>query len=441
MRHLAIISEHASPLTASGDPQGGRQNEYVAQIAERAVTHGFAVDVFTRRDDPNIPEMIPWRPGVRVVHLDAGPARTIDRDELLPHMGDFAERFLEFVRREQTQYSILHANYWMSGYVAAIVKRALGIPFVITFHALGKVRRTHAAPSENFPTARPIIEERVIQEADAILASCPDDEHDLCTLYDAPSSRVSMIPIGVDLERFHAMPKSCARAALDLPANGDILLSVGRIVPQRGFDDVIRALGNMKRRHTMTPRLIIAGEAPRPTDDFGGDEVARLRHVAREEGVEEQISFVGCCSPEDLCSYYSAADLYLTAPRYEPFGLTVLEAMACGTPVVGTRVGGLKYSVQHGHTGLLVPPQDPAALGDVTARLLRSPDERSILSRQAQARARTAFSWTDVVSRVTRVYEDVMERAERSTQVPAGAPVLRIRPHAPAPEYQERATA
>jgi glycosyltransferase involved in cell wall biosynthesis len=250
-----------------------------------------------------------------------------------------------------------------------------------------------------------------------------------------------MIPIGVDLERFHAMPKSCARAALDLPANGDILLSVGRIVPQRGFDDVIRALGNMKRRHTMTPKLIIAGEAPRPTDDFGGDEVARLRHVAREEGVEEQISFVGCCSPEDLCAYYSAADLYLTAPRYEPFGLTVLEAMACGTPVVGTRVGGLKYSVQHGHTGLLVPPQDPAALGDVTARLLRSPDERSILSRQAQARARTAFSWTDVVSRVTRLYGDVMERSERSTQIPAGAPVLRIRPHAPSPEYQERATA
>ncbi|MEO7966205.1 MAG: glycosyltransferase, partial [Gemmatimonadaceae bacterium] len=131
MWHLAIISEHASPLAASGDPHAGRQNEYVAQIAERAVTHGFAVDVFTRRDTPNVPEMIPWRPGVRVVHLDAGPARVVDRDELLPHMGDFAERFLEFVRREQMQYDILHANYWMSGYVAAIVKRALGIPFVI----------------------------------------------------------------------------------------------------------------------------------------------------------------------------------------------------------------------------------------------------------------------------------------------------------------------
>jgi D-inositol-3-phosphate glycosyltransferase len=442
MRHLAIISEHASPLVLPDVPQAGRQNEYVAQVAERAVAHGYAVDVFTRRVAPDAAEMIPWRPGVRIVHIDAGPARVIDRDELLPHMGDFAERMLEFVRREQMQYDVMHANYWMSGYVAAIVKRALGIPFVITFHALGKVRRTHAAPSDGFPTARPIIEERVMQEADAILATSPEEEHDLCMHYDAPASRISVVPCGVDLERFHTIPRSCARSSLDLPATGDMLLGVGRLIPQKGFDDLIRAFAQLRRRHMLTPRLVIVGESMRNAEEFGPDELARLRHVAREENVEEYVTFAGACSQEELCAYYCASDVFVTAPRYEPFGLTALEAMACGTPVVGTRVGGLKFSVQHGHTGLLVPPQDPTALADVVARLLKTPEERAILGRQGQQRARAAFSWNDIVSRLTHVYGDVVERSEREASLPATAPVLRIRPHAPAPEYQpERATA
>jgi D-inositol-3-phosphate glycosyltransferase len=162
--------------------------------------------------------------------------------------------------------------------------------------------------------------------------------------------------------------------------------------------------------------------------------------VAREENVEDQVTFAGGCTQEELAAYYNAADLYVTAPRYEPFGLTALEAMACGTPVVATRVGGLKFTVQHGHSGMLVPPQDPAAMGEVVARLLRTPEERAILGRQALQRARSSFSWSDIASRVTRLYGDVVERTGRGAQLPAGAPVLRIRPHAPAPEYQERAS-
>lgn len=441
MRHLAIISEHASPLLAGGEPEAGRQNEYVAQLAERAVQHGFAVDVFTRRTDPGLPEMIPWRPGVRVVHVDAGPPRMLPREELLPCMGEFAERVLEFTRRDQVRYDVMHANSWTAGYVAAIIKRAMGVPFVVTFHALGKVRRQHAS-ADGFPMARPIIEERVMQEADAIIAACPDDEHALCTLYDVSGSRLSAIPLGVDLDRFRPVTRASARGALDLPANDTLLLSVGRLVPHKGFDDVIRALGVLRRKHHLSPRWLVIGDQPARAADEPADELARLRHLAREEGVSDRVQFLSSCPPERLPTYYAAADLFLTAPRYEPFGVTAIEAMACGTPVIGTRVGGLKLTVQHGLSGLLVPPQDPGAFAEAVATMIRSPEERATLGRQGLHWVRGNFGWADVVTRITRLYAEVVDRTQRVPVHAGDAPVLRIRPHpAAAAEFRTRASA
>lgn len=279
-----------------------------------------------------------------------------------------------------------------------------------------------------------------MQEADAIIASCPDDEQALSTLYDVPCSRITSIPLGVDIERFHPVTRASARAALNLPASGDLLLSVGRLVPHKGFDDIIRSLGVLKRKHHLSPRWLVIGDAVHQPGDNTTDELSRLRHVARDEGVEEQVSFVGTSPADDLPTYYGAADLYLTAPRYEPFGLTAIEAMACGTPVIGTRVGGLKLTVQHGLSGLLVPPQDPNAFAEAVATLLRAPDERATLSRQGLHWVRNSFAWSDIATRLTRLYTEVADRATRPSERD-GASVLRIRPHTTAAEFQARASA
>lgn len=435
MRHLAIISEHASPIATLGGAEAGGQNEYVAQIAQRVAAHGYCVDVFTRREDPEAPEIVQWRPGVRLVHVQAGPARKISREDLLPYMSEFADRVIAFAKRERIRYDVTHANYWMSGLVAAIMKRALGVPFVVTFHSLSKVRRQFHSDADRFPVSRPIIEEQVISDADTIIAECPQDEQDLCTLYDAAPSRIAVIPCGVDTEHFRPLSAPYARKALGLSPQGDLLVTVGRLVPRKGTDDAIRALGVLKREHKLEPQLLIVGGEVVQAGEQETPEVVRLRRIARDETVEDQVTLVGPRGRDELGCYYSAADICLTTPWYEPFGMTPLESMACGTPVVGTRVGGIKHTVQHGTTGLLVPPHDPRAIATAVARLLRAPEERAAFAQAGLARARVAFSWTDIIARLVRTYQDAEARtpaprayASRAPRLPAMSAVA----HAPA---------
>jgi hypothetical protein len=192
-KRVAIISEHASPLAAAGGVDSGGQNIYVAQVARQLARLGYSVDVFTRRDRESLPEVLDWRPGVRVVHVPAGPARYVRKEELLPLMGEFASYVREFARQHGS-YSVAHANFFMSGLAAMELKSALGVPFAVTFHALGRVRRLHQGEADQFPAERLAIEDEIIARADAIIAECPQDKTDLTTLYRADPDHVSIVP-------------------------------------------------------------------------------------------------------------------------------------------------------------------------------------------------------------------------------------------------------
>jgi D-inositol-3-phosphate glycosyltransferase len=406
-RRLALISEHASPLAVLGGTDAGGQNVYVAQVARHLAREGDRVDVYTRRDRPDLPDTVEFAPGVRVIHVPAGPPGPIAKEDLLTHMAAFTAWMLTRLRRGGT-YDLVHANFFLSGLVAAELKEALGLPFVVTFHALGRVRRQFQGSADRFPDDRFRIEDRIVAEADRIVAECPQDEEDLIRLYNADPARISIVPCGFDPAEFEPMSRPLARLDLGLDPAEPILLQLGRMVPRKGVDTAIRAVARLESDHDVRARLLVVGGAEREPDPVGTPELGRLAGVAREEGIADRVVFVGRRDRHELRTYYNAADIFVSAPWYEPFGITPLEAMACGIPVVGSRVGGIKYSVRDGETGYLVPPNDPAALAERIAHLYRHPKLLSVLGRQGVRRVHDLFTWERVANGLAAVYDEVL---------------------------------
>ncbi|MFL5779259.1 MAG: glycosyltransferase [Chloroflexota bacterium] len=407
-RRIALISDHASPLATLGGIDAGGQNVYVDHLARQLARIGHEVDVFTRRDAPDLPPVVQRARGVRVIHVDAGPPEPVEKEALHPYMPAFAAAMRERLAADPRRYDLVHANFWLSGMVAVELKHALDLPFVITFHALGRVRRQFQGADDRFPDDRFTVEEEIVREADAVIAECPQDEEDLIRLYDADPDRVAVVPCGFDPEEFRPMSRPLARLELDLDPSERILLQLGRIVPRKGIDNVIEALARLERDHDMPARLLVVGGPDREPDVDGTPELARLAGVAEAEGVRERVTFVGRRDREELATYYNAADIFLSTPWYEPFGITPLEAMACGTPVVGSNVGGIKFSVRDGETGYLVPPRDPDALAERMAHLYRNPKLLAHLGRQGIRRVHDLFTWERVAGSVAELYEEVL---------------------------------
>ena len=418
-RRIALISEHASPLSILGGVDSGGQNVYVGQLAKHLAGIGYEVDVFTRRDHDLLPKVSEWMAGVRIVHVPAGPAQFVCKEDLLPYMGQFTKWMLRYMRRQKQPYDLIHANFWMSGMVAAGIKRQTGIPFVVTFHALGRVRRQFQQGADTFPDARFAMEDRIIAAANHLIAECPQDEEDLINLYNADPATVTIIPCGFDLSELWPLAKPLARVALGLPPEKPVVLHVGRMVPRKGVDNVIRGFARLVHAHGIAARLLIVGGESDIPDPVITPEIGRLQEITVAEGVADRVIFTGRQGREALKTYYSAADVFVTTPWYEPFGITPLEAMACGTPVIGANVGGIKFTVRDGETGYLVPPNDPNALGERLAYLYAHPKVLSVYRRQAIRRANDLFTWKRVTDAVAALYEEVLTaaRPERVAEV------------------------
>jgi len=420
MKRIAMISEHASPLAMLGGVDAGGQNVYVGQLARHLASIGYEVDVITRRDSPLLPETAEWVRGVRIVHVPAGPPEFVRKEDLLPHMEEFTANVLRLARRQRRGYALAHANFWMSGLVAADVKQATGLPFVVTFHALGRVRRAFQRAADQFPDTRFAIEDRIVAEADQIIAECPQEEEDLIRYYNADPARITIVPGGFDPTEFWPISKALARVSLGLNPDEPAILQLGRLVPRKGVDTVVRGFARLRREHGINARLLIVGGDSNDPDPSLTPEIGRLRGVARDEGVEDAVVFVGRRGREVLKYYYSAADVFVTTPWYEPFGITPLEAMACGTVVVGANVGGIKFTVRDGETGYLVAPDDPAAIAERIAHLYRHPRLMNVFRRQAIKRANDLFTWEHVANGVATVYEDVLIAGDPRRREQAG---------------------
>jgi D,D-heptose 1,7-bisphosphate phosphatase len=405
-RRIAMISEHASPLGSLGGADSGGQNVYVAQVAVHLARQGDQVEVFTRREDPEIAEAVECE-GFRVVHVPAGPPQRIRKEELLPYMPQFTEWMLNYCRRKN-RFDCIHANFWMSALVGADLQTALGIPLIVTFHALGKVRRQFQGAADGFPDERFAIEERVMREAVRIIPECPQDEEDQVLLYGADRQKMRIVPCGFDAVEFWPLDKAECRRKLGLPVDVPIVLQLGRMVERKGIDNVVRAMAILRRQYHRQARLIVVGGESDDPDPTVTPEIGRLQRIAAEENATDLVTFVGRRGRQMLRFFYNAADVFVTTPWYEPFGITPLEAMACGTPVIGSNVGGIKYTVSDGETGFLVPPRDPDALAAKLALLFSQSGLRRAMGRQAIRRANNYFTWRKVAQAISHVYDEAI---------------------------------
>lgn len=421
MQRIALISDHASPLALLGGVDSGGQNVYVANLARQLSRLGRAVDVFTRRDNPLQRLVVNWLPKVRVIHLEAGPARYVPKEAMLPYMDEFADSLLAFAARERQRYDVLHANFFMSGHAARRVAARWGVPHVITFHALGAVRRLAQGGADRFPSQRVDIERELMHEADRVIAECPQDRLDMLEYYGADPARIDVVPCGFDPKDLYPQDRTAARRQLGWHPQAYTVLQLGRLVPRKGIDNVIRGIQCLREVHGVPATLYVVGGNAEDPNPVATPEIGRLAALAAELGIEDAVKFVGRRGRDRLRTLYSAADVFVTTPWYEPFGITPIEAMACGTPVIGSAVGGIRHTVRDGVTGLLVPPEDPAALAGSLAALAEDPALRLKLGRAARVRAQQ-FTWARVAAGIVLSYAAACaHRARPANAAPARA--------------------
>jgi glycosyltransferase involved in cell wall biosynthesis len=394
---IELVSEHASPLAAIGGVDAGGQNVHVAALAAGLAQRGHEVTVHTRRDDGSLPERVVTRDGYDVVHVDAGPARELPKDELPQHM----PRFARALRRHWAAHppDVVHAHFWMSGLasVEAAASLLTPVPVLQTFHALGSVKRRHQGAADTSPSDRIELERGLCRDVDHVVATCSDEVFELRRL-GLPSERVSIVPCGVDTTVF------TPRGPVAPRSERTRLLILGRLVERKGQDDAVRALPAVP-----DAELVVVGGPPPDAVD-ADPEVRRLRAIAAEMGVADRLVLAGAVARGDVPSWVRSADVVLAVPWYEPFGITPLEAMACGRPVVATAVGGLVDTVADGVTGDLVPPRDPARLGEVLAALLADDERRAAYGAAGVKRVRARYRWSRVVADTEAVYRQVRAR-------------------------------
>lgn len=405
---VAMLSIHASPIAALGGWETGGMNVYVHALSRALGETGVEVDVFTRRQDADLPSTVTLGPGARLVQLDAGPPRYIDKYAVLDYLPDLACNLQRFRNFSGHRYDVIHAHYWLSGRLALLFKDRWRAPLVSTFHTLGRMKN-HVAQdeAEREEVARIDIERRIMTLSDQIVASTPLDRDQMVKHYGASSGSIAVIPPGVDLDLFRPRRRSLARATLGL-GDRPVVLFVGRIQRLKGVDMLLRAIGaiNAAAPDLRPTVLIVGGSAEGAQVSAEREELQRLRQLAQSLEVTEQVRFVGSVPQERLPVYYAAADLTVMPSTYESFGLVALESMACGTPVVATRVGGLATLVRDSETGYLVPWRDPQLFGERIQYLLTNPSLRRRLGRNAREHA-LLFGWQASADSMLGIYERV----------------------------------
>ena len=407
-----MISYHTCPLATLGGKDTGGMNVYVRDLTTQLGKMGVHVDVFTRSQDEHVPHVLhDLGYGNRVVHVPAGPEVPLPKQELTSFLPDFVQGIQNFAKNKGFQYNLIHSHYWMSGLAAIDLSHEWGTPIIHMFHTLGLMKKRVArVPGEGEEDFRLQGEQDVLKFADRIVAATPAELAQLQWLYKADTSKVVVIPPGVDKSHFYPIPPDEAKEFIGVSPDDRMLLFVGRIEPLKGVDTLIQAIALMRRNGVFQNHqliLSVIGGEPSVSQQSLNDEMARLQSMRNQFGVSDLVTFLGKRGQDTLPYYYSAAEAVVMPSFYESFGMVALEAMACGTPVVASETGGLAFLVQDAETGFTVPVDDPQALADRLTLLVEDPELRRRMGAQA-AKFAEEYVWEKIAKRISALYEEVL---------------------------------
>jgi len=407
-----MISYHTCPLATLGGKDTGGMNVYVREISKQLGRIGISVDVFTRSQDEHVPHVVhDLGFGNRVIHVPAGPEVPLPKKDLSEHIPKFVENILTFVDEKSLRYDVIHSHYWMSGIAARDLKAAWDIPIVHMFHTLGLMKNRIAGEGEFEGDYRIKGEREVLRHADKVTAATRAELAQLQWLYEVKTDNVVIIPPGVDTGRFYPIPMEDAREYLSVSTCPRMLLFVGRIEPLKGVGTLIEAISEMREDGFLDDAevcLVIIGGDASVSEELMSHEMARLLNLREKYGLQDVVTFLGKRSQDTLPNYYSAADVVVVPSHYESFGMVALEAMACGTPVVASQVGGLAYLIKDGETGYHVRNQEPGELADRLMRVLQDDDLHASMSENAAAYAKN-YSWKTIAEQVMGLYDELIQ--------------------------------
>ena len=412
MLRIAMISYHTCPLATLGGKDTGGMNVYVRELTRQLGQMGVHVDVFTRSQDDHVPHVLhELGYGNRVVHVPAGPEHPVPRQELADYIPEFVQGIKAFACEKKIKYDLIHSHYWMSGLAAEALAEAWGgTPIVHMFHTLGEMKnRIARSEDEREGEYRVRGERQVLRIADRIVAATIAEVTQLRFLYKAPSDKLVTIPPGVDVSHFYPIPADEAKLYVGLKPDDRMVLFVGRIEPLKGVDTLIQAMSCLQLKESQRVHLAIIGGDPSASPREMSAEMARLQKLCDDLSVEQTVVFLGKRDQDRLPYYYSAAELLVMPSHYESFGMVALEAMACGTPVIASEVGGLAYLVRDGETGFTIPDQEPEALCEKMSWLLNDHDLRKQMSERAVEYAQD-YAWEKIAKQIIGVYEGLVEK-------------------------------
>jgi D-inositol-3-phosphate glycosyltransferase len=409
--NIAMLSYHTCPLATLGGKETGGMNVYVRELTRQLGSMGVHVDVFTRSQDEHVPHVLhDLGCGNRVVHVLAGPEVPLPKKELTAHIQQFANGIRRFSSEKEIRYDLIHSHYWMSGSAADALKTDWDAPIVHMFHTLGEMKnRVARTEAEKEGAYRLEGERRVLKRADRIIAATLAERAQLEWLYKADVRKITIIPPGVDTSHFYPIPVDEAKQFVGVPPEQCLLLYVGRIEPLKGVETLLRAMALLRQQTTCPKRsfsLAIIGGEPDSSPEAMDAEMRRLRELCSQLGIDDVVVFLGKRGQDTLPYYYSAAQVVVVPSHYESFGMVALEAMACGTPVIASQVGGLAYLIQDGVTGYHVPDGEPDTLCEKLAFLLGDEALRHSLGQNAAEYAK-GYAWEKIARQIMGVYEEL----------------------------------
>lgn len=410
---IALISVDGDPAIEIGQEEAGGQNVYVLQVGLALARQGWLVDMFTRRSSPDQAAVVQHNANCRTIRLTAGPQEFISRDRLFNYLPEFVKNFQAFQQREGFEYSIVHTNYWLSSWVGMKLKRQQALVQVHTYHSLGAVKYLSVKDIPEIAATRLAVEKACLETVDRVVATSPQEKSHMRSLVSS-QGQIEIIPCGTDIEKFGSIGCHEARQKLGIGLDKSVVLYVGRFDRRKGIETLVRAIARLNVQPQANLQLMIAGGSRPGHSD--GIERERIGAIVAELGLNDCTIFPGRLCDRLLPYYYAAANVCVVPSHYEPFGLVAIEAMASGTPVVASDVGGLQFTVVPEVTGLLVPAEDEFAFASAIDRIVTNSGYAHQLGQSGRQRVEAAFSWDSVASKLSHLYSKLLVQATRGAE-------------------------